>query len=67
MGSIARFVDKLSVALYQYPVGIKALASGAIDVSGVVSDEYRFEDLAEALRVNIENKSDVVKIVIKIG
>jgi len=50
----------------QYPVAIKALSSGSIDVSGVVSDEFAFSDLAEALRVNIENKSDVVKIVIKI-
>jgi L-iditol 2-dehydrogenase len=49
----------------QYPVAINALSSGAIDVSGVASDEFKFDDLAEAFRVNIENKNDVVKIVIK--
>ena len=50
----------------QYPVAINALSSGAIDISGVASDEFKFEDLAEAFRVNIENKNDVVKIVVKI-
>jgi L-iditol 2-dehydrogenase len=46
-------------------VAINALSSGAIDVSGVASDEFKFDDLAEAFRVNIENKNDVVKIVIR--
>jgi L-iditol 2-dehydrogenase len=65
MGQVA---DVRTIFRYknQYPVAINALSSGAIDVSGVVSDEFRFDDLAEAFRVNIENKNDVVKIVIKI-
>ena len=49
----------------QYPVAIKALASGKIDVSGIVTHEYAFEDIAEAFRVNIEERSSVVKTVIK--
>lgn len=50
----------------QYPVAIQAIASGKIDVSGIVTHEFAFEDLAEALRVSMEEKNDVVKIVIKI-
>ncbi|MDR1060587.1 MAG: NAD(P)-dependent alcohol dehydrogenase [Clostridiales bacterium] len=49
-----------------YPTAIKALASGAIDVSGIVTHEFAFDDIAEAFRVNIDDKADVVKIVIKI-
>ncbi|MCL2060492.1 MAG: zinc-binding dehydrogenase, partial [Oscillospiraceae bacterium] len=49
----------------QYPVAINALASGKIDVSGIVTHEYAFEDIAEAFRVNIEERSSVVKIVVK--
>ena len=49
----------------QYPVAIDALASGIIDVSEVISDEFSFSNLAEAFRVNIDKKSDVVKIGIR--
>lgn len=49
----------------QYPVAINALAGGVIDVSGIISDEFNFSELEEALRVNIDNKSSVVKIGIK--
>ena len=50
----------------QYPKAIKAVSSGLIDVSGIVTNEFTFDDIAEAFRVNIENKKEVVKIVIKI-
>lgn len=50
----------------QYPAAIEAVSSGLIDVSGIVTNEFNFSDIAEAFRVNIENKKDVVKIVIKI-
>ena len=49
----------------QYPVAIKALASGKIDVSGIISDEYVFEDVEKAFCKNSEEKSDVVKILIR--
>ncbi|MDR2179551.1 MAG: NAD(P)-dependent alcohol dehydrogenase [Synergistaceae bacterium] len=50
----------------QYPAAIEAVSSGLIDVSGIVTDEFNFSDIAKAFRVNIENKKDVVKIVVKI-
>ena len=49
----------------QYPIAINALASGRIDVSGIVTHEYAFENIAEAFRVNIDERQSVVKIVIK--
>jgi len=49
----------------QFPVAINALASGAINVSKIVTHEYSFDDIAEAFRVNIEERSSVVKIVIR--
>ncbi|GAA0137688.1 NAD(P)-dependent alcohol dehydrogenase [Paenibacillus sp. YSY-4.3] len=49
-----------------YPQAIKAMAEGLIDVSGIVTHEYSFGEIAEAFDVNINRKNDVVKIVIKI-
>lgn len=49
-----------------YPQAIKAMAEGLIDVSGIVTHEYSFDEIAEAFDVNINRKNDVVKIVIKI-
>ena len=49
----------------QYPVAIKALAAGKIDVSGIVTHEFAFDDIKEAFRVNMEEKENVVKIVIR--
>lgn len=48
-----------------YPQAIKAIAEGVIDVSGIVTHEYAFEDIAEAFDVNINRKNDVVKVIIK--
>lgn len=49
-----------------YPQAIKAMAEGIIDVSGIVTHEYSFDEIAEAFDVNINRKNDVVKIIIKI-
>ncbi|GGG61811.1 NAD(P)-dependent alcohol dehydrogenase [Paenibacillus radicis (ex Gao et al. 2016)] len=49
-----------------YPQAIKAIAEGVIDVSGIVTHEYGFDDIAEAFDVNINRKNEVVKIVVKI-
>lgn len=49
----------------QFAVAIRAMASGKIKAGGMVTREFPFEELEEAFRVNIEEKSDVVKIVIR--
>lgn len=49
-----------------YPVAIKAIASGAIDVKSIVSHEYDFENTKEAFDYVTNNAKDVIKGVIKI-
>jgi L-iditol 2-dehydrogenase len=49
-----------------YPKAINAIAKGIIDVSGIVTHEFGFEDTAKAFDFVINNKNDVVKAVIKI-
>lgn len=50
-----------------YPKAIHAIANGIIDVSGIVTHEFDFEDTAKAFDFVIHNKNDVVKAVIKIN
>ncbi len=50
-----------------YPKAINAIAKGIIDVSGIVTHEFDFEDTAEAFDFVINHKNDVVKAVIKIS
>ncbi|NLU52701.1 MAG: NAD(P)-dependent alcohol dehydrogenase [Clostridiaceae bacterium] len=49
-----------------YPMAIKAIANGTIDVSGIVTHEFSFDEVAKAFEFVINNKTDVVKAVIKI-
>lgn len=49
-----------------YPTAIKAIAKGIIDISGIVTHEFDFEDSGKAFDYVINNKQDVVKAVIKI-
>ncbi|QNU68588.1 NAD(P)-dependent alcohol dehydrogenase [Ruminiclostridium herbifermentans] len=49
-----------------YPIAIKALAQGIIDIKGIVTHEFDFEESAKAFDFVINNKQDVVKAVIKI-
>jgi L-iditol 2-dehydrogenase len=48
-----------------YPQAIKAISEGVIDVSGIVTHEFAFADIAEAFDVNINRKNEVVKIIVK--
>ena len=61
--------DIKSVFRYRniYPQAINAIAKGIIDISGIVSHEFDFEDISTAFDYAINNKQDVVKAVIKIG
>ena len=49
-----------------YPAAIGAIADGKIDVKGIVTHEFAFEDSSKAFDFVIDNKNDVVKAVIKI-
>lgn len=50
-----------------YPKAINAIAKGIIDVSGIVTHEFDFEDTAKAFDFVINHKNDVVKAVIKVS
>ena len=47
-----------------YPTTISAISSGKIDVAGIISNKFSFEDCAKAYAVTMENAADIVKSVI---
>ena len=50
-----------------YPLAIEAVASGKIDVKGVVTDYFKLDDIQEALTRCVEDKANIVKGVIKVA
>ncbi len=65
---MAKEAEIKSVFRYRniYPTAIKAIAKGIIDITGIVTHEFDFDDVAKAFDYVINNKQDVVKAVIKI-
>lgn len=47
-----------------YPTAIAAIADGKIDISGIISDRYRFEDTPRAFAETLKNAQNIVKSVI---
>lgn len=47
-----------------FPTTIQAIASGMIDVSGIVSNRFRFDQTPEAYKATVEQIRDTVKSVI---
>ena len=70
---ISLFLDKEqsihSVFRYRhiYPLAIEAVANGKIDLKGLVTNTYAFEDVQKAFDESLENKDKIVKSVVKIG
>lgn len=50
-----------------YPMAIEAVASGKVNLKGIVTDIFSLDDVQKAMDYSVSNKSDVVKAVIKIG
>jgi L-iditol 2-dehydrogenase len=50
-----------------YPMAIEAVASGAVNLKGIVSNIYDFDDIQRAMDESVSNKADIVKSVVKIG
>lgn len=47
-----------------YPTTIAAIADGKIDISGIISDKYKFEDTPKAFAETLKNAQNIVKSVI---
>jgi L-iditol 2-dehydrogenase len=65
---MAKEAEIKSVFRYRniYPQAIKAISKGIIDISGIITHEFGFGDVAKAFDFVINHKEDVVKAVIKI-
>lgn len=70
--NFAQIMDKeaeiKSVFRYRniYPKAIEAVASGIIDVNGIVTHEYDLEHIGDAFAEVVKNKTDLIKAVIKV-
>jgi len=49
-----------------YPMAIEAVASGKVNLKGIVTNVFDFDDVQNAMDSSISNKADIVKAVIKI-
>lgn len=49
-----------------YPMAIEAVASGRVNLKGLVTNLYEFDDIQKSLDESIANKVDIVKAAIKI-
>lgn len=71
--NFAQIMDKeaeiKSVFRYRniYPKAIQAVSSGFIDISGIVTHEYDLEHIQDAFCEVVNNKTDLIKAIIKIN
>ena len=49
-----------------YPLAIKAVAEGLVNLKGIVTDIFDLDDAQNAMDSSIHNKAEIVKAVIKI-
>ena len=49
-----------------YPIAIEAVASGKVNLKGIVSNIFPLSDIQYAMDESVRNKADIVKSVIKI-
>ena len=50
-----------------YPMAIDAVASGRVNLKGIVTDLFDFNDIQNAMDRSIADKANIVKAVVKIG
>lgn len=50
-----------------YPTAIDAVATGKINIKGIVTDYFELDEIQNALMTCVENKADIVKGVVKIN
>lgn len=50
-----------------YPMAIEAVATGKVNLKGIVSDIFDFDDIQNAMDRSVSDKSNIVKAVVKIA
>ncbi|MDR2028548.1 MAG: zinc-binding dehydrogenase, partial [Treponema sp.] len=50
-----------------YPMAIDAVASGKVNLKGIVSNIFDFDDIQNAMDRSVADKANIVKSVVKIG
>lgn len=50
-----------------YPMAIDAVASGKVNLKGIVTDIFPLDEVQKAMDYSVNNKADIVKAVIKIA
>ena len=50
-----------------YPMAIEAVASGKVNLKGLVTNVFTLDQVQEAMDSSINHKADIVKAVIKIS
>ena len=49
-----------------YPMAIEAVAEGKVNLKGIVTDIFDFDDIQNAMDKSVSSKADIVKAVVKI-
>ncbi|GMQ61720.1 NAD(P)-dependent alcohol dehydrogenase [Vallitalea maricola] len=49
-----------------YPMAIEAVANGKVNLKGIVTNIFDFDDIQNAMDLSVKNKEDIVKAVVKI-
>jgi L-iditol 2-dehydrogenase len=50
-----------------YPLAIDAVARGAVDIKGIVTNVFDFDDIRNGMERSVHDKAEIVKSVIKIS
>ncbi len=50
-----------------YPLAIKAVAEGKVNLKGIVTNIFAFDDIQNAMDKSVADKQNIVKAVVKIG
>lgn len=50
-----------------YPMAIEAVAAGKVDLKGIVTDIFDFDDIQNAMDKSVSDKASIVKAVVKIA
>jgi len=51
---------------HMYPIAIDAIAQGKVNVKSIVTNIFDFDDIQNAMDQSVQNKSEIVKAVVKI-